>query len=132
MATHNTLINAESARIHPEGIALSLQLPWYRSLWLSAVNYITLKLDGEEIPVDKLTLELEGKSYPVKDLSSQWDTLWFVQEHPLLVAHLDSPLSQGDKVDVDITLELRLLYMQIAPGKYVTNRVHMRETLTVK
>ena len=34
----NGLIDEDSLRVHPDGLALSLTLPWYRSLWLSSVG----------------------------------------------------------------------------------------------
>ena len=34
---------------------------------------------------------------------------------------LDDPPSSGDEVDVEVTLSIRLPYMQIAPMVYVTN-----------
>ena len=34
----NGLIDDSSLRAHPDGLALSLTLPWYRSLWLSSVS----------------------------------------------------------------------------------------------
>lgn len=131
MATHNTLINNQSAKAHPQGVALALELPWYRSLWLSAVTNIALTLNGNEINKDQLSLELNGKTYPISTLPEQWETLWFIQDHPLLVANLDNPIPEGSDIDVAITFELRVLYMQIAPEKYVTNLVNMHKTLTV-
>ena len=43
----NGLIQDDSLRTHPEGLALSLTLPWYRSLWLSSVSTLRLSIDGE-------------------------------------------------------------------------------------
>ena len=46
----NGLIAEDSLRVHPEGFALSLTLPWYRSLWLSSVTSLQLTIDGVEVP----------------------------------------------------------------------------------
>ena len=46
----NGLIDDASLRIHPEGLALSLTIPWYRSLWLSSVGTLRLTIDGEPVP----------------------------------------------------------------------------------
>ena len=45
----NGLIQADSLRAHPEGLALSLTLPWYRSLWLSSVTSLQLTVDGDAV-----------------------------------------------------------------------------------
>jgi hypothetical protein len=131
MATHDSLINAASLRAHPEGVALSLQLPWYRSLWLSAVNTIELSIDGTPVPADRLWFELAGERYPVAGLREHWDTLWYVAEPATLIAQLDEPLRSGTTHDIDVLADISIVYMQIKPGLYVPNKVHMVRSLTV-
>ncbi|XAZ31835.1 DUF6379 domain-containing protein [Paenarthrobacter ureafaciens] len=81
----NGLIQEDSLRAHPQGLAVSLTLPWYRSLWLSSVSTLELSVDGEKVPQEDLTLELGGKAYSLAELPAQSEVLWFLQEHPLLV-----------------------------------------------
>ncbi|MFI2566315.1 DUF6379 domain-containing protein [Paenarthrobacter sp. NPDC018779] len=133
----NGLIQEDSLRPHPDGLALSLTLPWYRSLWLSSVSTLKLTVDGEEIPQEDLSLQLGGKTYSLAELPAQSETLWFLQEHPHLVARRPIPVSPGEKHTVQIFGELRLPYMQIAPGQdggpgmYVPNFVNQAMELTV-
>ena len=68
MATHNSLFQDADVRRHPEGIAVSVQLPWYRSLWLSAVDDVAATVNGVEIPKESLRFELQGKSYSIAEL----------------------------------------------------------------
>jgi sugar phosphate isomerase/epimerase len=131
MATHDSLINAASLRAHPDGVALSVQLPWYRSLWLSAVNAFALTVDGVPVPPERLRLELNGRRYPITALREQWDVLWYVQDHGLLVADLDTPLPLGSTHRIDVVADISIVYMQIKPGLYVPNKVHMVRDLTV-
>ena len=102
MATHNSLFAETDVHRHPEGISVSLQLPWYRSLWLSAVDNVTAKVDGRDIPTEQLRFELQGRSYRVDELKEQWDTLWFLQDRPDVVIPLDRVPSAGDRVDVEV------------------------------
>ena len=132
MATHDSLINDGSLRAHPDGVALELQIPWYRSLWLSAVNSITLAIDGVAIPTERLRFELDGRAYALPDLREQSETLWYLRDHALLVATLDGTLAPGSRHRVDITLDMSILYMQIRPGLYVPNRVSMVRDLEVR
>lgn len=133
----NGLITEDSLRPHPAGLALRLTIPWYRSLWLSSVSTIRLTVDGTDVPDDDLTFELGGRRYAIAELQEQSDTLWYLQEHPLLIARLDRPVAVGEQHDVEIFGELRLPYMQIAPGReggpgmYVPNVVRQATTLTV-
>ncbi|PPG92781.1 MULTISPECIES: DUF6379 domain-containing protein [unclassified Rathayibacter] len=130
MATHNSLFAPEDVRRTDDGLAVSVQLPWYRSLWLSAVDDVGASVDGVEIPRDRLRFELQGTSYRIDDLKEQWETLWFVADRPDVVITLDDPPAPGAAVQVEIVLTMRLLYMQIAPQRYVTNRVTVaRETV---
>lgn len=133
----NGLFDDSSLRPHPEGLALALTLPWYRSLWLSSVSSLRLTVDGEEIPTEDLSLELGGVRYALPDLPAQSETLWHLQDHPLLVAQRENPVSLGEQHTVQLIGELRLPYMQIAPGQdggpgmYVPNFVNQTLELAV-
>jgi hypothetical protein len=131
MATHNSLFTETDVRRHPDGIVVSIQLPWYRSLWLSAVDDVAVTVNGLEVPMDRLRFELQGRSYRIDELREQWDTLWFLQDRPDIVIPLDEVPEPGDRVDVDVTLTLRLLYMQIAPQRYVGNRVQVEREVVL-
>ncbi len=131
MATHNSLFKETDVRRHPEGVAVSIQLPWYRSLWLSAVDDVAAKVDGVEIPKDRLRFELQGRSYRIEELPDQWDTLWFVADRPDVVIQLDEVPEPGASLKVEVVLTLRLLYMQIAPQRYVGNRVQVERDVVL-
>ncbi len=131
MATHNSLFKETDVRRHPEGVAVSIQLPWYRSLWLSAVDDVTAKVDGVEIPKDRLRFELQGRSYRIEELPDQWETLWFVADRPDVVIQLDEVPEPGAHLKVEVVLTLRLLYMQIAPQRYVGNRVQVERDIVL-
>lgn len=129
MATHNSLFSEKDVRRVDGGIAVSVQLPWYRSLWLSAVDDVAASVNGVEVPKESLRFELQGKTYRVEELPEQSDTLWFVADRPDVVIPLDHEPAPGEKLTVEVVLTMRLLYMQImpgqdgGPGRYVTNRV---------
>lgn len=123
MATHNSLFSKKDVRRTDDGIAVSVQLPWYRSLWLSAVDDVAASVNGTPVARDDLRFELNGRSYTIDELPEQWDTLWFVADRPDVLIHLDPVPAAGAKLTVEVVLTMRLLYMQIAPQRYVTNRV---------
>lgn len=129
MATHNSLFSENDVQRTADGISVAVQLPWYRSLWLSAVDGVAASVNGVAIATDKLRFELEGRTYTIDELPEQSETLWFVAERPKVLISLDNPPSAGEKVAVEVVLTMRLLYMQImpgvdgGPGRYVTNRV---------
>ena len=129
MATHNSLFSEQDVRRTGQGIAVSVQLPWYRSLWLSAVDDVAASVNGVPVPKDDLRFELNGTTYRIDELPEQSETLWFVADKPDVVIDLGRAPEPGEKLTVEVVLTMRLLYMQIAPGvdggpgRYVTNRV---------
>jgi Domain of unknown function (DUF6379) len=129
MATHNTLLSDDSLSVRPDGLAIAIQLPWYRSLWLSSVGDITVAVDGRAIPTDTLTVELAGRTYRVAELPDQWDVLWFIQDRLVVVVPLEEPPAPDQPVDVEVTIDIRLPYMQIAPMTYVGNHVTVHRQL---
>ncbi|WP_156761530.1 C-glycoside deglycosidase beta subunit domain-containing protein [Microbacterium karelineae] len=137
MATHNSLFSEKDVRRTDDGIAVSVQIPWYRSLWLSAVDDVDVTVNGEAIPKESLRFALQGRSYRVAELPDQWDTLWFVADRPDVVIPLDRVPAPGESLTVEVVLTMRLLYMQIAPGvdggpgRYVTNRVPVEREVTL-
>ncbi|GAB3301124.1 C-glycoside deglycosidase beta subunit domain-containing protein [Pseudoclavibacter terrae] len=123
MATHNSLFAEKDVTRREDGISVSVQIPWYRSLWLSAVDNVEVNVNGVAIPKEKLRFELQGRSYTIDELPEQSETLWFLSDRPDIVIPLDEVPAAGDRLTVEVVLTMRLLYMQIAPGRYVTNRV---------
>ena len=132
----NGLIDGSSLRVHPDGLAVALTIPWYRSLWLSSVSSLRLDVDGVEIPAEKLSFDLNGIRFGLDELPRQDQVLWFLQDHPYLIASLQQPIVLGQEHTVRIRGELRLPYMQIAPGQdggpgmYVPNFVDQTLELT--
>ena len=131
MATHNSLFRETDVHRHSQGLSVSVQLPWYRSLWLSAVDDVSATVDGVAIPRERLRFELQGRSYRIEELPEQWDTLWFLQDRPDVVISLDGAPAPGERVSVEVVLTLRLLYMQIAPQRYVGNRVQVQREVVL-
>jgi hypothetical protein len=132
MATGDTVLTDESLVRRSEGLGIELTVPWYRSLWLSSVSGITVAVDGRPVPTDDLRVELAGRRDTVAELPEQWDTLWFIQDRLVVVVPLAEPVAEGAEVDVEVVVDLRLPYMQIAPMVYVTNHAANRRTLAVR
>jgi hypothetical protein len=132
MATGDTVLTDESLLRRPEGLGIALTVPWYRSLWLSSVTDVAVSVEGRAIPTDDLRVELGERTYRVEELTDQWDVLWFIQDRLVVVVPLDEPVVQGQQVDVEVTVDLLLPYMQIAPTKYVTNHASNRRSLVAQ
>src|SRR5690625_984892 len=108
----NGLIAEDSLRRDPAGFAVVLTIPWYRSLWLSSVTSIALKVDGEEVPAEDIRFVLNDVEYALDDLQDKSETLWYLQSHAMLRVRSDRPFELGEEHEVEILGELRLPYMQ--------------------
>ena len=133
----NGLIDDASLRVHPEGFALALTIPWYRSLWLSSVTTLRLTFDGVEVPEEDLAFELDGVRYGIADLPQQSDVLWYLQSHPLLIVRRDAAgRSSARRTRSSCTGSCGCPTCRSRPGEdggpglYVPNIVHQRLTLT--
>ncbi len=137
MATHNSLFRDDDVVRTADGLSVSVQLPWYRSLWLSAVSDVAVAVNGSPIEKDQLRFRLGGRSYRIEELPDQSETLWFVADKPEILIPLNPVPAAGDSVSVEVVLTMRLLYMQVAPGvdggpgRYVTNRVPVQRDLVL-
>ncbi|MCA0329207.1 MAG: DUF6379 domain-containing protein [Actinobacteria bacterium] len=129
MATDDTILISDSLAAREDGLAIGLKIPWYRSLWVSSVSDVVVRIDGAEVPKESLRAEINGKTFTIDELGDQWDELWFLQDRLVVVVPQDSPPSKGDEVDVEVTLSMRMPYMQIAPMVYVTNHATNHRTL---
>ena len=97
MATHNSLFSEQDVRRVENGIAVSVQLSWYRSLWLSAVDHVAVTVNDVEVPTERLRFALQGREYRIEELPEQWDTLWFVADRPDVLIDLGRAPEPGNR-----------------------------------
>lgn len=132
MATHDTILNNKSLAATPNGVSLALTIPWYRSLWVSSITSIDVKVDGKEIPQEKMAFRLGDNVWSMNEVQDQWETLWFMQDRAYVDIDLGHPGVVGTEHEITFHIELRLPYMQIKPGFYLPNIVHQVVTLKVQ
>jgi hypothetical protein len=115
--------------VRPDGLtaidgqlALSVRLPWYRSLPLSCLESIDVSVDGRGAELVRLELaEFTGALPEAQDSEIWWDL-----REPLR-ALVQAPAEQGDVVACSVTLTVRIPYIQVADGRpyvqHATNHV---------
>lgn len=81
---------------------MSVGLPWYRSMPLSAVLGIELTVDDE--PVPDLRLLVDDAPVPVDALGARGDRSWFLQDRQVL----EWAATASVAVDADVALRVRL------------------------
>jgi len=101
----------ESATLTDDALELSVRLNWYRSLPLSCVEQLEVRLDGE--PLEPATVELDGIRSPIADLATADDRWW----HVLDAARVRVPLRHAPEPgrhEVELVLGSRIPYL-VAP-----------------
>ena len=89
------------------GFELSVNLTSYRSLPLSCIEGLMLKVDGVPVDVSSAQLVLNGTGHKFADLAGLSKVWWFILEPATLFVPSKTPLGAGEhKVDATlITVE---------------------------
>jgi hypothetical protein len=82
-------------RIGARGIQLAVNLTSYRSLPLSCLEGLVLKIDGEDIDVSEAQLLLNGHVHRFSELSSLSRLWWFILDPGSIFVPCARPLTAG-------------------------------------
>ena len=115
------LIREDSLRVVNAGFAFDVRLNWYRSLPLSSVDILSVKVDGEQVPADQIVFEINDHQYSITELLEQVEEFWFVQDFAVLHVRQPGKVNPGESHTIEAEISLRFPYMNIGPGKFLTN-----------
>ena len=107
-------------------LALAIHLPWYRSLPISCLESVEVVVDGEPAPV--CWVRVPGFSGPVQD-AWQSDADWDLRDA------LDVSLGRASEPGthtLDVTVAVRIPYLQTAPGVALVQRAVARTEGTIR
>lgn len=90
-------------------VRVQMRLPWYRSLQLSCIEQLDLKIDGEVQPADRLQVVVNGDAHPLSDVAGMHESWWFVLDTIDLQVAARPPLSPGIH-RISVALKLRIPY----------------------
>nr|WP_274636099.1 DUF6379 domain-containing protein [Microbacterium bovistercoris] len=114
----------------PVGFALEVGLNYYRGLPLSAVERFELTVDEERVADHLLLFEYNRKLFPLSQLGGAFTEFWSLKR-PLRVLVYNGGLAAGEH-RVEVTLILRSVYMQFAPGVWGMIDGSAARTLTLE
>ncbi len=100
----------QSLRAGAGTLTIAIRLPWYRTLPLSTVRVAQLRIDGEDVPGDRIEFEINGHRRPLLQCEDLIDEQWFVLDDATL--HVPGPdLKNQSEHLIDVTLNLHPPYM---------------------
>ena len=102
------------------GCSFDVRLSYYRGMFLSAVNYLKVRIDGEEIAAQDITFALKGRRYGLAQLQNLGTVFWPVIEPASIEVFRPGGFESGEH-DIEFDMEFRSPYMQIGPDFYMPN-----------
>ena len=97
------------------GFSFDVQLAYYRGHYLSDIDELEVRLDGELVPQEAVTFELNGKEMPVYKVKMAVTEFWSQVVPAKIHVIFPGGISTGEH-ELELKLKLRIPYMQIGPG----------------
>ena len=98
------------------GFKLKLRSHWYRSLPLSSLGKLEVKINGKIIPRTQMKIELDGESYSMDQIPGVYKTYWVILD-PLVMHVTDDTLHLIKGEQYRFEVEMGLLIPYVLTGK---------------
>ena len=85
------------------GYSVKIKCLSYRSIWVSTIEDITLKVDGVEVPKSNILLCVNNKKFLVSQLTQLFAEYWYAIEDGEIIVNQIGGLSKGEH-EIDITI----------------------------
>jgi hypothetical protein len=120
------MVRPDALSLRDGRLALALHLPWYRSLPISCLESVEVSVDGA--PASITAVRVPGFSGTVAEAAAS-DADWDLRD--ALDVSLDREGRPGTH-DLEVTVAVRIPYLQTAPGVALVQRVAARTEGTVR
>ena len=112
------------------GYAFDIRLSYYRGHFLSVIDELSVRVDGEEIPEQDIFFCLHGKEFGVAQLHDQVSEFWRIIEPATIKIFKDGGIAPGEH-EIDLTLMFHSPYMPISDNAYMPIDSCDKKTLTL-
>lgn len=109
----NIYVNGEKT-----GFQFKVRLSYYRGHFLSTIDEIGVKVDGEEIQTENIFFGLKGQEYGAAQLHSLANVFWPIIEPAQIKVFYPGGLEKGAH-KIEFTSYFRSPYMAIGEGVYM-------------
>jgi hypothetical protein len=111
MTMAEDLIRPGALTVRDGWLTVDLRLPWYRSLPLSCLESLDVAVAGA--PVAVRSLAVPGFAGPLERTADS-DVWWDLRDRAVVT--LDASARPGDVVALDVSVAVRIPYIERAPG----------------
>jgi hypothetical protein len=98
------------------GFSFDVRLGYYRGHWLSCIDRLEVKVDGEIAALEKTRLGINGKEFSVPQLQSCYSEFWRLLDPARITVFREGGLANGEH-RIELTLFLRIPYLPIGPER---------------
>jgi hypothetical protein len=123
------LLSEDSLTCDGREVTLAIRLNWDRSLPLSSVETLEVRIGGATIHRDQIKFELNGQRRALTELRSLWNEEWFILDRARLRFVSPVALALGLRTEVTVKLGSRIPYILIganACGQSAGELAHRR------
>lgn len=102
--------------------------PWYRSLPVSCIAGLEVRVNGEEISPERIAIEIDGTKRSIAECADAVDAFWFIQD--LATVHV-SGVEVGATAQVFAHLVTRIPYIMVGPTMALPHHTVQAQTFEV-
>lgn len=113
------------------GYEFGIQMDYYRGHYLSTIDELSVKVDGEAVPEECITFCLNGKEFGVVQLKDCFTEYWEILQIATLKIWKPGGLSRGEH-EIDLRLMSRSPYMPLDVENHVYMPLDHCSCLTMK
>lgn len=96
------------------GYQFDIRLSYYRGHFLSVIDEFAVKVDGEEVPAERIKFCINGKEFSPVEFDKCYTEFWQIIEPATIRVFSPGGLADGEH-EIDVTLMFRSPYMSIGP-----------------
>jgi hypothetical protein len=115
------MVRADALSVRDGRLAVAVHLPWYRSLPLSCLESVEVTVDGSPSLVN--SVQVPGFCGSVAEAAAS-DATWDLRD--ALDVVLDTAGRPGEPRALEISVAVRIPYLQVAPGVALVQRAVAR------
>ncbi len=100
------------------GFQFDIRLSYYRGHFLCVIDEFGVKVDGQEIPAERIRFCLHGKEFGIAQLHDLVSEFWRITEPATIKVICPGSIPAGEH-DIDVTLMFHSPYMPIGEHAYM-------------